>query len=635
MKKDILEKAKWQIGEVRVDGKGVAHECYGYDDSGKAQIRRVKKQHTSAAQPSVTSKTSVTKPDVKSAAEKEDNTKPQPKKASAPYDAPKPKVTYKKRHAAEIEVKVQVPEEFQIRGKDGKTKTAKRDTYRKAYAQMEDDKLLKMLNNVNNAWEIRMLAWEEAQARGLDESKVNTKGSLERKWDKEKSVYDKFHKQDDVEEDEVFFSVNNTILDSFDVDEIKSQFPNGDVGWKNPDDKRIKTFFHDLDTKADRQRYDAFLDMMKREEEYYETPNEVLQDLGRDFYMFIKDPNLPLFVSSGGAGAGKSYQLQEVFDIDDKIGFDKDKHKPGDGDYDYVFLSQDIKDEDDFAKILHEHNGKIIVFDDKDKLLTTRSGKLVNMMKALADTNKKLRKFKGPNGDDEVFTGKMIFLTNKSKETLNRNEDAHAVMTRAIKNNIYMTVNENLELLSQRYMTMVPEALQSVKADDTELEKDFRQRAFDIIMDRSDTLDPMSFSTRTFQDILFALNSNYELEKMDDANEDFSRVLGSPKDFERVVVTELNKAIVVDDNYFEKAVFVEEINKLTDEQKKGYRELYKKNPKKFAKLFGLDIIEILDGKKEAIDKSKSKKKTDDEVKKAFENELGNMTIQEAENILFG
>ena len=56
---------------------------------------------------------------------------------------------------------------------------------------MEDDKLLKMLNNVNNAWEVRMLAWEEAQARGLDESKVNTKGSLERKWDKEKSIYDR------------------------------------------------------------------------------------------------------------------------------------------------------------------------------------------------------------------------------------------------------------------------------------------------------------------------------------------------------------------------------------------------------------------------------------------------------------
>jgi hypothetical protein len=164
---------------------------------------------------------------------------------------------------------------------------------------------------------------------------------------------------------------------------------------------------------------------------------------------------------------------------------------------------------------------------------------------------------------------------------------------------------------------MVPEALHSVKADDPKLEKDFRQKAFDIIMDRSDTLDPMSFSTRTFQDILFALNSNYELEKMDDANEDFSRVLGSPKDFERVVVTELNKAIVVDDNYFEKAVFVEEIDKLTDEQKKGYRELYKKNPKKFAKLFGLDIIEILDGKKEAIDKSKKKNKTDSEKYDAY------------------
>ena len=50
-KTDDIEKAKWQIGEVRVDGKGVAHECYGYDDNGKAQIRRVKKSTAISAKP--------------------------------------------------------------------------------------------------------------------------------------------------------------------------------------------------------------------------------------------------------------------------------------------------------------------------------------------------------------------------------------------------------------------------------------------------------------------------------------------------------------------------------------------------------------------------------------------------------
>lgn len=38
-----IEKAKWQIGEVRVDSRGIAHECYGYTADGKPRLRRVRK----------------------------------------------------------------------------------------------------------------------------------------------------------------------------------------------------------------------------------------------------------------------------------------------------------------------------------------------------------------------------------------------------------------------------------------------------------------------------------------------------------------------------------------------------------------------------------------------------------------
>ena len=37
-----IEKAKWQIGEVRVDSRGIAHECFEYVN-GKPHLRRVKK----------------------------------------------------------------------------------------------------------------------------------------------------------------------------------------------------------------------------------------------------------------------------------------------------------------------------------------------------------------------------------------------------------------------------------------------------------------------------------------------------------------------------------------------------------------------------------------------------------------
>lgn len=39
-----IEKAKWQIGEVRVDSRGIAHECFEYTADGKPHLRRVKKQ---------------------------------------------------------------------------------------------------------------------------------------------------------------------------------------------------------------------------------------------------------------------------------------------------------------------------------------------------------------------------------------------------------------------------------------------------------------------------------------------------------------------------------------------------------------------------------------------------------------
>ncbi len=38
-----IEKAKWQIGEIRVDSRGIAHECYEYTADGKPRLRRVKK----------------------------------------------------------------------------------------------------------------------------------------------------------------------------------------------------------------------------------------------------------------------------------------------------------------------------------------------------------------------------------------------------------------------------------------------------------------------------------------------------------------------------------------------------------------------------------------------------------------
>lgn len=56
-----IEKAKWQIGEVRVDSRGIAHECFEYVN-GKPHLRRVKKNkgaNNTSKDKSTESKTSV------------------------------------------------------------------------------------------------------------------------------------------------------------------------------------------------------------------------------------------------------------------------------------------------------------------------------------------------------------------------------------------------------------------------------------------------------------------------------------------------------------------------------------------------------------------------------------------------
>ena len=71
-------------------------------------------------------------------------------------------------------------------------------------------------------------------------------------------------------------------LMGFNIEEFMSQFENGDEGWKDENDKRVQKAFNKLDTLVDRQKYDAFLDYQKRQDENYSTPKEEVQDLNAE-----------------------------------------------------------------------------------------------------------------------------------------------------------------------------------------------------------------------------------------------------------------------------------------------------------------------------------------------------------------
>ena len=123
------------------------------------------------------------------------------------------------------------------------------------------------------------------------------------------------------------------------------------------------------------------------------------------------------------------------------------------------------------------------------------------------------------------------------------------------------------------------------------------------------------------------LKSNKEIEENDEAADIFG---SEKKDWKRVALQELLKSTVEVDIL--KGTVKEDIEALEPEQKENLRKRFAKNPKKAKELFGEDFVLAVmnseDGDEEEIEE------TDEDVKKSFIDEIGDMSMEEAESILF-
>ena len=263
--------------------------------------------------------------------------------------------------------------------------------------------------------------------------------------------------------------------------------------------------------------------------------------------------------------------------------------------------------------------------------MSTASG-IVSLMKSIADGNKEMRVFKNPKtNQEETFTGQLLFITNKTMDALQKDEDHKAIMSRAVKNDARFTINENIELLRDRYKTM---GEKMTSAADSNEEQEIRQKLFDIITDNVDKLDPDKFTVRKFTEALDYIDgvvtTNKQVEESDAAKELFGDVIN----WEREVINILNKAEETD---IEKALPPYSVTKKIDVSemdetaKKKMLEFYKKNPNGFVDLFGDEILEIINGKSE---EDVVEDKDEEEVKKAFQDSIGEMSLNEAEDIIF-
>ena len=508
--------------------------------------------------------------------------------------------------------------------KSGKQETKLYSEYKEKYRNLSDDKLLNILNSKKIPGELRHIAYEIASERGIPENKIDITGSLQNFWDNEKSKKEDLNTNVDENEDEEWISVD-TGLGDFDVESFMSQFPDDDNAWLNPDDRRVLEAFggksKKLDTIAKRQLYDNFVDYQKRLNPKYVPPKKQLGRLMKGYLSFLQSDKSkrPMLIVSGGPGVGKTFGLRKVLEnymgkviYDEEVAQETEKQGNTYTDYDVVFAPQ-INSLTKLAKFLSKNSDKIVVFDDNDAILTNPD--IANVMKTLADTNPKSRFFPlydnngRPINKNGVFKGKMVILTNKTSNDLIKNPDSNAVLSRASKQEINFTVQENIETLEDRYMKM-DTGITIPDITDAE-EKQIRQDIFNYIVKNKNKLDPQKFTVRKFIDVYEKVAEEKEAERMAatsaDAAEDFE-----PENWEDSALEILNKSKDDDLTSYDVAFYDPEED-WTDEDKKKLNSVVRKIDSEYEE-----------------DKEEDELIEDNKIKKGI---FDDMSLFEAENLL--
>lgn len=550
---------------------------------------------------------------------------------------PTPKIDYKTKKP---EVEIEVPDTWAVRvpGNNGvlQNKTASASGLRQLYAKKSDDDLLKILNNPNGRWQNRQIAYEEAAARGIDEDKIDVSGKLQKEWDSQKRKHDYAESmKGNFNEDEA--DAVDVDFKGLDHEKFMEQFPEGDDGWLNKDDPRVRKQFNDFKTLKDRQQYDALKTYYEPTTPGYLNPDNKIGQLNEQYDNLIKYDTTPLFISAGGAGAGKTFGWTTVAEENNLKRLESDD-QVNDEDWGYVMLS-DPDDDKDFRSMLAKYNGTykddngdehphILVFDDADKILTSRSGPMKALMKKITDNNPKNRIFTNPEtGENEVFKGALLIMTNKDVAAIsNANEDAKAIMSRGMVNDMQFTRAENMQLIDKRYKSMGLGSYQKAfekQFPDKKKQQEVRQVARDWLAENINDADPAKFTPRTFIQLMsligpiFAKGGQAKARMVNGSVQIGTNVPWQAQALKLIKANDLDIEKADDDDFSEEARV-----KAKKEFLKRKEELKKKDPKKYAKLYGEEAVDnFLFGEDASTD----------EAEKALG--LEGMSLEKAENIL--
>ena len=152
----------------------------------------------------------------------------------------------------------------------------------------------------------------------------------------------------------------------------------------------------------------------------------------------------PSLIVTGEGGLGKTHSVSEAIT---STGLEDD---------DYVFF-KGYSTARGLYNTLYDNNGKLIIFDDCDSVLEDKVA--VNILKSALDSYEKrtISWMAKMNKNDEYpqqfnFTGRIIFISNKSKEDMNE-----AILSRSLTVDLTMTPNDKIDRMSAILGSILPE----------------------------------------------------------------------------------------------------------------------------------------------------------------------------------
>ena len=161
----------------------------------------------------------------------------------------------------------------------------------------------------------------------------------------------------------------------------------------------------------------------------------------------------PSLIVTGEGGLGKTHAVRQAITSADLI----------EGE-DFVFI-KGYSTARGLYNCLYDNNGRLIVFDDCDSVLEDKVA--LNLLKSALDTYEKrtinwmakiARNDEYPDRFD--FTGRIIFISNKSKESMNE-----ALLTRSLTVDLSMTPEDKIQRMTSILSSILPEYNMEAKYD--------------------------------------------------------------------------------------------------------------------------------------------------------------------------